>query len=115
MRTKGLLISSTILILLFFAVSFCVASSDNKVFHNNFKNNQVQAYISGGGGNAFDNEYPKNFNPLVNGGNYWGDYLGVDLHKGPNQDEPGPDGIGDTPYNFQGGQDRYIFMERNRL
>lgn len=89
-------------ILLFFAVSFCFASSGN------FKGNQTQSYISGGAFNLFNDVYPE-------GGNYWGDYLGVDLHKGPNQDEPGPDGIGDTPYSFQGGQDRYTFIEQNRL
>jgi hypothetical protein len=32
------------------------------------------------------------------GGNYWSGYAGVDLKKGLNQDQPGGDGIGDTPY-----------------
>ncbi len=104
MKTKPLIvfIFPTILALLFSGISFCSA------YHNNFKDNATQAYVSGGAFNLFNDVYPE-------GGNYWGDYLGVDLHKGPNQDEEGSDGIGDTPYNFQGGQDRYIFMEQNRL
>ena len=31
-------------------------------------------------------------------GNYWSDYTGVDVKKGSNQDMPGSDGVGDTPY-----------------
>jgi len=35
----------------------------------------------------------------------------VDENHGPNQDIPGPDGIGDTPYDIPGGnQDRYPLM-----
>lgn len=30
--------------------------------------------------------------------NYWSDYPGVDEFSGPNQDEAGSDGIGDTSY-----------------
>ncbi|MCK4444183.1 MAG: hypothetical protein KAW09_06550, partial [Thermoplasmata archaeon] len=49
--------------------------------------------------NQWDNGYPL-------GGNYWSDYTGVDIFSGPNQDQPGGDGIGDTPYSIQGGNDR---------
>jgi len=87
MNTKSFLIFSTTLILLFFAASFCFA------YHNNFKNNTTQAYISGGAFNLFNEVYPQ-------GGNFWSDYHAVDLYRGPNQDEPGPDGTGDTLHTF---------------
>jgi len=41
--------------------------------------------------NIWDDGYPS-------GGNYWSDYAGVDEKSGPNQNQPGSDGIGDTPY-----------------
>ena len=46
------------------------------------------------GGSAtevWDNSYP-------DGGNFWSDYNGTDVYKGPYQNETGSDGIGDTPY-----------------
>jgi nitrous oxidase accessory protein NosD len=76
------------------------------VHHNMFLDNQVQAVedplcI----GNEWDDGYPS-------GGNYWSDYLGVDEFSGVDQTEPGPDGIGDTPYLLgSGSQDNYPFME----
>jgi len=36
------------------------------------------------------------------GGNYWDDYTGIDLKSGPNESQPGSDGIGDTPYVIDG-------------
>ena len=65
-------------------------SSDNFIYHNNFINNTHQAHIYESM-NVWDNGYPS-------GGNYWSDYVGVDVKNGPNQDLPGSDGIGDTPY-----------------
>jgi len=46
------------------------------------------------------------------GGNYWSDYWGDDLYSGPNQDIPGPDGIGDIPYEIpcEHGIDYYPLM-----
>ena len=41
--------------------------------------------------NVWDNCYPS-------GGNFWGDYDGIDLFSGPYQNETGSDGIGDTSY-----------------
>jgi hypothetical protein len=52
----------------------------------------------------WDDGYPS-------GGNYWSDYTGVDLYSGVNQDEPGSDRIGDTPYVFDYHQDNYPLME----
>ena len=45
------------------------------------------------------------------GGNYWSDYAGADVKSGPNQDLPGSDGIGDTPYIIDvNNTDRYPLM-----
>jgi hypothetical protein len=46
------------------------------------------------------------------GGNYWSDYNGSDDYKGPNQDQPGSDGIGDTNYSIDSDSvDNYPHME----
>ena len=39
---------------------------------------------------VWDNGYP-------DGGNYWSNYTGVDEKSGPGQNQPGADGIGDSP------------------
>ena len=52
----------------------------------------------------WDDGYPS-------GGNYWIGYFGNDNYHGPNQDRPGSDGIGDTPYNFYSGIDWYPLMD----
>ena len=41
--------------------------------------------------NLWDNGYPS-------GGNYWSNYVCIDIKSGPHQDILGSDGIGDTPY-----------------
>ncbi|MEE9223329.1 MAG: NosD domain-containing protein [Thermoplasmata archaeon] len=75
------------------------SSDNNIVYHNNFVDNQVQA--TDDGINSWDNGYPS-------GGNYWSNYSGIDNRSGPNQDLPGSDGIGDTPYLIDGdSKDRY--------
>jgi parallel beta-helix repeat protein len=80
-------------------------SSNNKIFHNNFINNTKQVY-SYDSINIWDDGYPS-------GGNFWSDYTGVDEKGGPNQDQPGSDGIGDTPYLIdEDNQDRYPLMSR---
>jgi len=78
-------------------------SNNNHIYHNNFINNVNQAYDDGS--NYWDNGYPL-------GGNYWSDYTGVDENHGENQNIPGSDGIGDTPYYISGGtnRDRYPLM-----
>ncbi len=60
------------------------------IYHNTFINNTKQAKDDTDT-NHWDNGYPS-------GGNYWSDYQGVDLYRGPEQNIPGSDGIGDTPY-----------------
>ncbi len=79
------------------------SSDDNTVYHNNFINNTDQAWDAGF--NSWDNGYPS-------GGNYWSNYTGIDEKSGPNQDQPGSDGIGDTMYDIMvpGYGDRYPLM-----
>ena len=56
-------------------------ANNNKLFHNNFLNNFVQVKCVDSN-SVWDNDYPS-------GGNYWGDYTGVDVNN---------DCLGDTPY-----------------
>jgi parallel beta-helix repeat protein len=65
-------------------------SYDNVIQSNAFVNNTLQV-INSESTSTWDNGYPS-------GGNYWSDYTGTDLKSGPNQDQPGSDGIGDTAY-----------------
>jgi len=79
-------------------------SGNTTLFHNNIVDNTVQAYDYGIS-DDWNVSYPV-------GGNYWSDYTGVDLYSGPYQNEPGWDGIGDTPYTIDGdSEDRYPLME----
>ncbi|MFQ6106452.1 MAG: NosD domain-containing protein [Thermoplasmata archaeon] len=64
-------------------------SSQNRIYHNILIDNTLQAFDDSGS-NEWDNGYPS-------GGNYWSDYNGTDNKSGPNQDQPGSDGIGDVP------------------
>lgn len=66
-------------------------SFNNKIFHNNFIENKIAIFMSNSRENLLDDGYPS-------GGNYWSDYKGKDEKSGENQDQEGPDGIGDTPY-----------------
>jgi len=77
--------------------------NDNKIYHNNFIDNadQVRTSISF---NIWDDGYPS-------GGNYWSDYVGVDVRSGPGQDLPGSDGIGDAAHEIDAdNRDRYPLM-----
>lgn len=84
------------------------SSNNNSIYYNSIINNINQAFDDSSNDNQWDNGYPY-------GGNYWSDYSGVDFYKGPNQNIPDSDGIGDTPYtNIQGGtgaQDNYPLMQ----
>jgi len=78
-------------------------SNNNAIYRNNFIDNENNIYTQYST-NTWDNGYPS-------GGNYWSDYNGTDLKKGPNQDQPGSDGIGDTPYTIDdNNRDRYPLM-----
>jgi nitrous oxidase accessory protein NosD len=82
----------------------------NEIYRNDFMNNtQFQAVDEQYYPNEWDDGYPS-------GGNYWGDYTGVDNYSGVNQDQPGSDGIGDTPYIIPGtatSRDNYPLMISN--
>ncbi|NQE05560.1 NitT/TauT family transport system substrate-binding protein [ANME-1 cluster archaeon GoMg1] len=81
------------------------SSNYNQIYHNNFINNIEQAYNNGT--NIWDNGYPS-------GGNYWSDYTGEDKYSGPCQDQPGSDGIDDTPYPIpEAARDKYPYMSEN--
>jgi parallel beta-helix repeat protein len=82
-----------------------VDADNNVIYHNDFINNQNKPQIdSASTGNAWNVAYPS-------GGNYWSDYTGVDQKSGPNQNLPGSDGIGDTPYVVNGSnRDNYPLM-----
>jgi parallel beta-helix repeat protein len=77
---------------------------NNSYYHNIITNNSLSS--SDNYDENWDDGYPS-------GGNYWGaSYTGVDIYSCPNQDMPGPDGIGDTPYAISGGPsaDHYPLM-----
>jgi parallel beta-helix repeat protein len=77
----------------------------SKIYQNRFVGNTRQA-ADVGVANKWDDGYPYNLMRETGGGNYWSDYNGTDLYKGPSQNERGdygmlsPDGIGDQPYNI---------------
>ncbi|MGB2582331.1 MAG: NosD domain-containing protein, partial [Thermoplasmata archaeon] len=69
-----------------------LAGSENAtVFRNDFVNNTIQGDEVTCSNSYWNSTYPE-------GGNYWSDYEGEDQFSGPDQDIPGADGIGDTPY-----------------
>jgi parallel beta-helix repeat protein len=78
----------------------------NKICHNDFVENDEQAYNWNYRTNFWDNGYPA-------GGNYWSNYISVDNFKGPHQNLTGSDGIGDDPYSISGGGsvDRYPLIQ----
>ncbi|MEM0492794.1 MAG: C25 family cysteine peptidase [Candidatus Thermoplasmatota archaeon] len=68
------------------------SSQHNRIYHNDLIANGINAVDDfGGNKNKWDDGYPS-------GGNYWSDYTGDDQFSGPEQNNPGSDGIGDTPY-----------------
>jgi nitrous oxidase accessory protein NosD len=80
-------------------------SQQNVIYHNNFLAT-AQITVLATGNNAWDDGYPS-------GGNYWSTYAGADENGGPNQNVPGADGIGDTPYVIATSSiDHYPLMKR---
>jgi parallel beta-helix repeat protein len=87
----------------YYGVSMHGGPSNNKFYHNNFIENGHHV-DDAGQFTGWDDGYPS-------GGNYWSDYVGVDVKCGPAQDLPGSDGIGDTPYIIDAdNRDRYPLM-----
>ncbi|UCG69952.1 MAG: right-handed parallel beta-helix repeat-containing protein, partial [Thermoplasmata archaeon] len=81
------------------------SSTNNTIYHNNFLNNTDQADDFTDYGNQWDDGYPS-------GGNYWSDYSGADDFRGPDQDIPGGDAIGDTNYSIDADStDRYPLID----
>jgi len=78
-------------------------------YHNNIFRGGIQFPWGDLIGNLWDNGYPS-------GGNYWKDQSPKsDYYSGPNQDQPGSDGIVDTPYDLgYSNKDRYPFMNPYR-
>jgi len=75
------------------------SSNNNKIFHNNFVNNNIQAYSSGLP-NIWDDGYPS-------GGNYWSDYTA----RYPSAVEIDDSRIWNTPYLIDvSNQDNYPLM-----
>jgi parallel beta-helix repeat protein len=81
-----------------------VNSAGNRIFHNNILQNGNQS------GDIPDINYWDNGYPSA--GNYWSDYIGVDIFNGPFQNITGSDGIGDTAYVIDAdSKDNYPLME----
>ncbi|KAF5411285.1 MAG: hypothetical protein C5S47_04370 [Candidatus Methanogasteraceae archaeon] len=78
----------------------------NKIYHNDFVENDEQACNWNYRTNFWDSGYPA-------GGNYWSDYTSVDNFNGPYQNLTGCDGIGDDPYPIPHGsnKDYYPLIE----
>jgi len=76
-------------------------SQDNLIYHNYFIENSIQVLSDPGLSytNTWDDGYPS-------GGNFWSDYSLLDMMSGPDQSQPGSDGIGDTPYLIEGSTER---------
>jgi thermitase len=78
--------------------------TDNMFYNNNFLANNKQALI-------YDSEAAWDFGFWIRG-NYWSDYTGIDNFSGPEQDQLGSDGIGDTSHFIDGmNADNYPLME----
>jgi len=73
------------------------STTKNQFFHNNFIDNTDHSF----------DKYNQTWNgSYSSGGNYWDNYMGEDLHHGPNQDIQGSDGICDFSYNITGNNSR---------
>jgi parallel beta-helix repeat protein len=87
-----------------FGIRITQLSSNNYYYHNNFISNTEQINELADD-KYFNDSYPS-------GGNYWSDYTGVDNFRGPGQNIPGGDGIGDISYPiYSAEEDNYPLME----
>jgi len=85
------------------AVRYTNSAGPNTFYHNSFIGNAADAPATHSA-DAWDDGYPR-------GGNYWAAYTGTDAFTGPAQDQPGADGIGDSPHHVSAGAaDRYPWM-----
>ena len=83
-------------------------SANNTITDNNFVSNmRNNAYV-------WENPGWNDWGSDTSGGNYWSDYSGKDGYHGYNQDTPGPDGLGDTPYNISHEPNQNISNETNQ-
>jgi parallel beta-helix repeat protein len=80
-----------------YAMNLGSGTSGIQIDHNRFIDNNP------GGAQATDDGTGNSWNsPWPDGGNYWSDYEGRDIYKGPLQDQPGMDGLGDDPHPLNG-------------
>lgn len=83
-------------------------SNDNVFYHNSFINNFAQVITTYGDIQSsciWDGGYSQ-------GGNYWSNYNGTDVKKGPYQNETGSDGVADSHYIIDVyNQDKYPLMK----
>ena len=77
------------------AVCYTHSAGPNMFYHNSFIGNTMDASGTHPA-DAWDDGYPR-------GGNYWSAYSGADAFSGPGQDQPDPDGIGDSPHPVNAG------------
>ncbi|MEM3577393.1 MAG: NosD domain-containing protein [Candidatus Bathyarchaeia archaeon] len=79
--------------------------SNNTIHHNNFINNTNQAYVHmSATNNKWNLDWPM-------GGNFWSSHSLTDIFNGEYQNQPGSDGICDTPYIVEGDDvDKYPLM-----
>lgn len=78
------------------------------VHHNNFIDNFLGQVSVTDSQASFNLPYPL-------GGNFWSDYTGRDHKSGSDQNQPGKDGFGDTPYVNDGMTDQYPLMSSYTL
>ena len=83
-------------------ISLDFHAKNNLLYCNNFENTIMNREGMGVSFNKWNSTY-------VLGGNYWNDYNGDDQKGGPDQDQPGSDGIGDKAYS---GEDYYPYMSK---
>jgi len=89
-------------------INLTSSTQNNRIFHNTLLDNAKQAYDGTNNSNNWDDGYPS-------GGNYWSDYIGIDIKRGEKQDVPGSDGIGDMAYVIDNNsQDNCPLMNKSR-